>query len=424
MSKHLNEETRGLCPQCKRSSVGPGEKVCASCSKATSSMPHQVKEMGAGGVVGFQLPLGSKREAFDKMIKQAGDINEAQVVVFLKHLNEAQALEVAAAFEINNHDFVANMVREHVVRQAVRQKISEVVRKKAGGGGYTLYAPNKGKKHGAQPVGTFPTKLAAKRAELARFPPKDPKKVARLRKEVDKLMKDPKKRAEAEKKAMQQHGTDTPHKPHHAGKARGHKYESKILSTIIVKSLNEGLFREDAQGSEWDEFIKKMSDRAMSGDKGFQRVMGKIDAELNKTLGQSLKIVQKQLGANAKVKPMGTKRTDDGRTYVAFKVVADTADVGPIYVYSDNGIPRIELSDEAKSAFAKVAPGTVTAVRGALSTAQDALENQGGLRDLISQRDEYLGKLQAQVDKMVSGMSPVQVAILKQLLIKKYRGTK
>ena len=43
-----------------------------------------------------------------------------------------------------------------------------------------LYAPNKGKKHASRPAGAFPTKLAAKRADLARFPPKDPKKLEEL----------------------------------------------------------------------------------------------------------------------------------------------------------------------------------------------------------------------------------------------------
>ena len=44
-------------------------------------------------------------------------------------------------------------------------RISEIVRKKAGGGGYNLYSPNKGKKKNPKPVGEFPTRIAAKRAE-------------------------------------------------------------------------------------------------------------------------------------------------------------------------------------------------------------------------------------------------------------------
>ena len=79
--------------------------------------------------------------------------------------------------------------------------MKEVVRKKPGGGGWLLYAPNPGKKKGSSKKGEFPTKLGAKRAQLARFPPKDAYKLNRLRKEVDRLTKDPIAAKEKERKA-------------------------------------------------------------------------------------------------------------------------------------------------------------------------------------------------------------------------------
>src|SRR6185369_861182 len=93
----------------------------------------------------------------------------------------------------------------HAIRKLVQHKVREVVRKRPGGGGYALYAPNKGKKGKSKKAGEFPTKLAAKRAELARFPPKDPQKLSRLRKQVQRLSKDPRKAAEQERKAKVKH---------------------------------------------------------------------------------------------------------------------------------------------------------------------------------------------------------------------------
>ena len=81
----------------------------------------------------------------------------------------------------------------------IRKAVQEIVRKKKGGGGYNLYSPNKGKKNPPKLVGEFPTHLAAKRAELARFPPKDAEQLKRARARLAKLSKDPKKRARAEK---------------------------------------------------------------------------------------------------------------------------------------------------------------------------------------------------------------------------------
>lgn len=389
----------------------------------------EIKEMGAAGVSGFQLPLGAKdrKDEIQECLTEVKDVNEAHVFVALRQMDENQLVEFYDALDLRQYEVAAAMIREHVIREAVRRKIREVVRKKTGGGGYTLYAPNKGKKGPAKPVATFPTKLAAKRAELARFPPKDPKKLRRLRKEIEKLLKDPKRRAEAEKRAMQQAGTDAP-RHHAAGHARGHHFESKILAKAIMETtkrqLNEGLFKEEAPGSAWDEFVKKVSDKSLKGDKGFQRVMGKMDQETQTVLGKSLKMIQREIGASARVKPLGTKKHMDGRTYTAFKLETEDASLGPIYIYSHNGVPRIEMSDEAKGGISKVEPATAKAIRAALSAAQDALENVGNLKGLVGERDAYLQNMENQLDKQISSMSPVQLSMLKRLLVKKFRGTK
>lgn len=432
---NIDEETHVICPDCHSGTVAPG-MPCPSCAAAEKKrikpyiVKKPVKEMGMGGVGGFQLPLGDKRKSLDLVIRHAKDINEAQMIVFLKSLSEGQAKVVATALKTESYDFVADLVREHIVREAVRLKIGEVVRKKAGGGGFTLYAPNKGKKHKSLPVSSFPTKLAAKRAELARFPPRDPEKLQRLRKEIEKLMKDPKKRAAAEKRATAEKGTDAgPSFPAVMKPGKPQRVENKILSLIVIREvrnrvMNEGLFREEAAPSEWDEFIKKVSKGSLEGDKGFKRVMSKLDGETNSTLMKSMKIVQKQLGHNARVKPLGTKKHEDGRSYTAFEIKTESGSVGPIYVYSENGVPKIELSDKAKDSFGKVSQGAVTAIRGALSAAQDSLEQQGGISDLISQRDAYLSKMESEIDGMFSGMSPLQLSMAKRLLVKKFRGGK
>ena len=434
---NLAEETHTTC-RCKSGTVPPGKKVCPGCESEHKKKAkdygeywaknNKIDEMGMAGGTGVQLPLGEKsscKESFDRMIKEAGDINEAQTVVFLKTLTPPQMTEVLAALEIGNHDFVASLVREHVIREAVRHKIKEVVRKKAGGGGYTLYAPNRGKKHGAKALGTFPTKLAAKRAELARFPPKDPGKLQRLRKEVEKLMKDPKKAAAAERRAHGTKGTDG------GGKSRGKKkYESKILAKILVnevrkRTMTEGLFREDAQPSEWDEFIKKASGAAMEGDKGFQRVMRKLDAEMQTTFQKSMRLVANKLKGIANVKSLGMKANkDSGQKYMAFQVDTEAASVGPIYIFAEYGVPKIELSDKAEEAFGGVDQELGTRIRGALGSTETELRNMGGLRDLITQRDAYLSSLEEKADGMISGMSPLQLSMLKRLLVKKYRGAK
>lgn len=411
-------------------------------------------EMAAAGITGFQAPLGVKqrKEALDKCVDEAGDITRGQVLLFLKESPDAEIDRVCELLDFHQHELVADAVREHVVRSVVRRKIREVVRKKAGGGGYVLYAPNRGKKNPSQPIATFPTKLAAKRAELARVPPKDPKKLTRLRKEVAKLMKDPKKRAEAEKRAQAVPGTDLPQsKPKKPAKEKGRKtpprprkpkkpaaapaakkesfnraeVEAAILSEAVIRGvrarLSEGLFREERQDSEWDEVIGKISDRVLMSDRGYQRVQRHLQAATEGALSKAVRIVQKMLGGDARVKAAQKAGQQDGKTYMPFHVQVEAASVGPIYLYVDRGLPAIEMSDEAKNGLTKVTPGAARAIRAALATAQDALEKVSGVAEAVAERDAYLDKLEHNVDRMVATLSPLGISLMKMLLVKKYR---
>ena len=262
----------------------------------------------------------------------------------------------------------------------------------------------------------------AKRAELARFPPKDPGKLSRLRKEISKMIANPKKANAVEKRAT--HAKKYENAAHDA-----HLVESLIIVKLIVdgvkrRTIGEGLYKEDAQPSQWDEFIKKVSGKALENDKGFQRVMSKLDAAMDMTFKKSLKLIQKELGAAGRVKPLGVKKHEDGRSYASFNVISNEADVGPIYIYSEGGTPKIEMSDKAKAAFGKIAPESSTKIRAVLSSVQDAIEQTGEIRNLIAQRDDYLTKLEDGTDKMVAGMTPLQLSMLKRILVAKYRGTK
>jgi len=445
-------------------------------------------EMNAGGVAGFQKPLGEE--------------------------------------ELMN-----------AVRELVKHKIKEVVRKKKGGGGYTLYAPNKGKKGNSKPVGTFPTKLGAKRAELARFPPKDPAKLARLRKSIDRMTKDPKKAAEKEKQSAREQGTDSkkesvlrenpfttaqkvpvtasaqkpaaqavPRVANEKSKkladfkmalANANKetnpvlktskkretiekfmlddefkkdcgpeflkylggilanltkasdtrvgmgntsqvqsrnkaesverrkefFERKIISTIIKKSMTESLFREEKTESDWDDYISKLSKGALAGDSKFQNLQKNISRKTENMLTDALSSIKKAVGKDASIKDYGIKHDrDSGQTYLAFGVEFDEGSAEPIYIHVEGGVPKIEVSQNAKVGLTKVEPSLAKMFRAELVTVQErVLDNMDELSRAIQSRDKYLEKLETNVDSFVAGLSSLEVSILKQLLVKKYR---
>ena len=424
----------------------------------------------------------------------------------------------------------------NMFRELIRNRVKEVVRKKAGGGGYTLYSPNKGKKGQSKSVGTFPTKLGAKKAELSRFPPRDPGKLKRLRKQIDKMLKDPKKAAEREKKAaavktvakakkesvikemgfdqVDPHATDAdgPLNPKVAvtklrsatdsnvsdfmssfgtaakndprakpaaiaiskeltmnpsiagkvGKAASKQgktvfdamssisksaagirssYERKgavlesadrrkdflergIISSIIKKSINESLFKEEERKeSDWDQYIDKLSKNALAGDDKFRRLQKNITAKTEGILNDAFNMIKKAVGKTVKMKNFGVKQdSQTGKNYLAFGASFEDTTAEPIYLHIENGVPKIELSGNAKIALTKTDPNAAKLFRAELVTVQErVLDNMDDIAKAIDTRDKYLSKLENNVDVYVAGLSPLEVSLLKQLLVKKYR---
>lgn len=461
-------------------------------------MSNPKNEMGTGAVGGFQIPLGIKKRKnkVDELLSLNEDLNEGHALSYLSSLDEAAGENIGKKLDSCEYNEVADHMRSHAVRELVRKRVREVVRKKAGGGGFVLYSPNNGKKKAPKPVGEFPTKLGAKRAELARFPPKEPGKLGRLRREVDKLVKNPKKAAEKEKQAAAEKGTAKKKKPEPKKESKLHEAQdtyktgdkvklaqdpgrrgeiatdktmqrrgldyyqvkwthqndedpnfptvgsfqwvpedqlaaddNKAESTnesmfrrVVAHLLKESLFREEKTGSEWDEYIGKLSGKALTGDKKFQTLQKNIEKRTENVLNTALGSIKKALKKDVKLKDFGIKRSDDGKTYTAFSAVMDNVEVGPVYIYVEGGVPKIEVSDGAKAALTKTDPDSAKLFRAELVTVQErVLDKMDDLTNAIDARDKYLVKVEGEVDGFVSGLTPLQVSMLKNLLVKKYR---
>lgn len=381
-------------------------------------------ETAAAAAAGFQIPIGIKqrKSKIDEILRKHPDLNEGHALLFLSGLNEAATKDVEKALDAGNLDEVAVQMRERAIRELIRSKIKEVVRKKDGG--FVLYSPNQGKKKNPKPVGSFPTKLGAKKAELARFPPRDPEKLQRLRKQVDRLLKDPKKRSEHERKAQRQPDSDTKKEGREMVEAA--IVSREILHSLLVarpKALREGLFKESAPMNDWDAYIARMPEKVLGADKKFQSVTKNIAKKTEKVLNDALGAIRKAVPKAVKMKSFGVKKDPNTKkTYLAFSAVIDNAEVGPIAIYTENGVPKVELSDEAKAALTKCDPKNAKAFRAELITVQERiLDNEEELVKAIQARDKYLAKLEDEVDGFVAQLEPLQLSLLKQLLVKKYR---
>lgn len=488
-------------------------------------------ESGAGGVAGFQVPMGirQRKAKVDKLLKQHPDIGEGIALAYLGQLGEQDAEQVGNMLDMGDHVGVAEKMRMHAVRELVRNKVREVVRKKPGGGGYVLYAPNKGKKGKSKASGSFPTKAGAKRAELARFPPKDSKKLVRMRKHIQKLTKKPNaddrsKKAAPKKesfvseaplqqpklgamapsptsgqtrqdvrsffgglktlqkgspqynsyvtshaKLLDPSQPDSPFrkdvqkmdqmlakagkptvtsmltgaqdtranagfKPGQTkasalgtdkkiGEARLDVLHRAILTKVISRHLTEALFREENTESEWDEYISRLSKQALAGDGKFQNLQKNISRKTEDILDDAFTAIKRAVGKSVGLKSYGTKHDpQSGQSYLAFNAEFDEVDVGPIAIAVEGGLPKIHLSPDAKAALTKVDPAEAKMFRAELVTVQESvLDEMDDLAKATQTRDKYLQKLEGNVDAYVSGLSPLEVSVLKNLLTKKYR---
>jgi hypothetical protein len=302
----------------------------------------------------------------------------------------------------------------------VNNRIQEIVRKKEGGGGYNLFPPNKGKKKKNQKaVGEFPTRLAAKRAELARFPPKDPEQLKRTRTRLDKLSKDPKKRIDKEKEDL----TAKPGK--RSGKAAGsRKARKEAIISRMVGDLTERLFKEDeVPGSPWDERIASLHPDAMSSDKKLHRYLKGIEMASHGALGDGHKTLAKVLRGMAKVNPGDVMRDPDrGKMYMPITLDIDGDEIGPVHLYVDGGNVCIEISPEARETIGGLDPMIAKNLRGGLMSFQeDHLPKLDKAKKAWTDRDSYLDKLHQRLEKSVGGMSGVELHLARQMMNKRRR---
>lgn len=309
------------------------------------------------------------------------------------------------------------------LRAIVKKQLSEMIRKKPGGGGYVLYSPNKGKKKPAKAVGEFPTKVAARKAELARFPPKDEEQLKRLRRDIDKLMKDPKKRIEKDKQAM----SPKAHAKRVGSPKRSvakDKKKNETLLQSLTSVLTEALFeQEEDMSSAWDERLASLSPAAVAADKKLQSLQKSIEKSSSSSLEACGKAVQKALKGIAKVTSDGVKK-DEQRRKTYLKMTADVkgVSVGPIYVFIEGGRPRLEVSSEAKNAMTRLDPKVAKALRAELVACQEDSFGKVDVASSTAKRDAYLDKLEAGVDAMLADMNALQLTLAKNLLVQKYRG--
>lgn len=371
----------------------------------------------------YRVPAANREEAVARLsefMQDQGDRRQLdpkriQVTPSPRTSGAAESATVGGSMGGQAH---ADRTYEEALGEAIRRLVRETVRKKAGGGGYALYSPNKGKRKKPRKVGEFPTRLAAKRAELAQFPPKDPEQLKNARSRLDRIAKDPKKRSAAERDDL----SGRKHSKRSGSPARSRKKAAReSLTRQLTRDLRERLFHEDEiPGSPWDERIASLHPDAISSDR---RLHGLHKATERASLGSLMdahKALAKALRRIAKTSPGDVAHDAERRkTFMPVMLDCGGVEIGPVHLYIDGGHVKVEVSQDARQQIGGLDPDVAHDLRGGLMSFQeDHLPRIDGAQNAWKARDSYLDKLHGRLEKHAAGLSGVEHHLLKQLLSK------
>jgi len=303
---------------------------------------------------------------------------------------------------------------EDELSERVFRTMLEIVRKKRGGGGYVLYAPNQGKKKKPRKLGEFPTRAAAKAAELARNPPKDTDELKRARKRVDKLRKDPKARARAEKGDLS--GRKKPRKS--GAPARDRRKAKREAMDALTRGILETLFHdEELPGSPWDERISGMHPDHVASDRKLAAHHRNMEKASIASLGAARRALSGILRGMATVHPGDVSRDVD-RGHVTLPITLDVGgvQVGPVGLYVDGGHVRIEMDDGSRRQLNELDPEVARKLRDSLMAYERDLPRITLARKAWAARDRHMDDMHAKLRKRLDGMSDVEQHLARQLL--------
>jgi len=333
---------------------------------------------------------------------------------------------------------------EDLLRLLVKKKVKEIVRKNRDGeAGFTLYAPNQGKGKPPKPVGRYGTKAQAKAAELNQFPPRDPEKKEKAKKNVERLKKHKRVgesfafenlRDQLAEAAMDAMDDDEVKKPKQKDASTDGDFPNMdepdpaaVQGPIDPEgdppaappiSSEKPVSREEE--SRWENLLSKLSDTAVKKDPQLRRLVKKIQDVSLRSLERAVKSLTRGVkGVKVSKGKVGTDKLDRPYTTVTFQT--DSGKVGPVYIYIKGELLHVVSDGKVKSAIMKLEPEQAKSVREVLAELPHEFDSKE-LQRAVEARDEYLEDMEVAVDDYLSDLDALELSMLKKLVVDKYTG--
>lgn len=222
------------------------------------------------------------------------------------------------------------------------------------------------------------------------------------------------------------------------------KKSSETKKEHLLKMFKESLKRVLSEGSslsyvfeqsplsndsvEWENFLQKLSKQTILSDQKLRAILQNMAKSEIKLLVKSVAEIKSSLESNGNFSIEQKKADQDeaGDLILNFEVkMGENNKKLTFAVKIDNGRPLIQFPEKSKMELNAMANDESKLLRAGLMYVQETvLDNMDDVLSITQKRDEYLKSLQQKIDKILSDLPPLEIAIIKDLLKNKYRGIK
>ncbi len=156
-----------------------------------------------------------------------------------------------------------------------------------------------------------------------------------------------------------------------------------------------------------------------------QSLHNELKKVADKTIKEAVEAIQYLLKKHdLVVKSKITKSTDEGLAMAEFSVSGKdgVGTAGPFLLNLKDGVPFITVTDTAKNSLTTLDTEQANQISDLIvSIQEDVLDMETAVEDVLKKRNEALKDQELEVDNFVADLTPLQLSILKNLLVNKYR---
>lgn len=175
----------------------------------------------------------------------------------------------------------------------------------------------------------------------------------------------------------------------------------------------------------WENFLQTLDPETVLSDPKMKSILASAFKNEEKVIDYSISAIASTL---SKVGDFEVEEGDfdEENAVHQFSVTFPDFEKGLTFgIKIENGRPLIFFPEETKEQLNSVNSDGAKLLKAELMHAQETiLDNIKEISEINTKRDQYLSSLEFKIDDTVADLTPLQLAVLKNLLDKKYQGTK